>query len=124
MTGGNEPQIVPSQTPAQTKGPTGEPPSMPEPRAADGQLAEQLDIVTGLYGNGLINLVEACHRLNDILWGTEGVTEQQRSALCDKYLGRFDQAKAHRERRIERGTRGTSPVDRSTQEDTPESTEQ
>ena len=124
MTGGNESQTVPSQNPAQTEGPSGEPSSAPEPRAADGRLAEQLDIVTGLYANGSINLVEACHCLNDVLRDTEGVTDQQRGALSDKYLERFDQAKTHREKRIERGTRGASPVDRSTQEDTPESTGQ
>ena len=77
MTGGNESQTVPSQNPAQTEGPSGEPSSMPEPRAADGRLAKQLDIVTGLYANGSINLVEACHRLNDVLRDTEGVTDQQ-----------------------------------------------
>ena len=124
MTGGNESQAVPSQNPAQTEQPSGETSSAPESRAAGGNLAEKLDILTGLYANGSINLVEACHRLNDVLRDTEGVTEQQRGALCDKYLERFDQAKARREQRIERGTRGTSPVDRSTQENTSESTGQ
>ena len=77
MTSTNESQTVPLQNPVQTGGPSGKPSSVLEPRAADGCLAEQLNIVTSLYANSLINLVEACHPLNDILQDTEGVTEQQ-----------------------------------------------
>ena len=77
MTGGNESQTVPSQNPAQTERPSGKSSSVPKSRAADGSLAEKLNILTGLYANSSINLVEACHHLNDVLQDTEGVTEQQ-----------------------------------------------
>ena len=67
MTGGNESQATPTQNPVPSEEPANEPPNVSEQRPADGHLAEQLDIVTGLYANRTINLVEACHHLNDIL---------------------------------------------------------